>query len=176
MSARVVAFARAWIGTPYRHQASVKGVGADCLGLIRGLWREVVGPEPAPVPPYSPDWAEVGGAETLLEAARAWLVEVHPAQARPGDVLVFRMSRGAPAKHCGVLSCAGVDLCPSGLAAVSPRRGERPRRMVHAYWGRAVVESWMGRFWEERLVAAFRWPSRPGLDGDVGSLAGMTRR
>ncbi|WP_298126023.1 NlpC/P60 family protein [Brevundimonas sp.] len=141
MSARVVALARDWIGTPYRHQASAKGVGADCLGLIRGLWREVVGPEPAPVPPYSPDWAEVGGAETLLEAARAWLVEVHPAQARPGDVLVFRMSRGAPAKHCGVLSAEGPT-----------------RKMVHAYWGRAVVESWMGRFWEDRLAAVFRWP------------------
>lgn len=133
--------ARAWIGTPYRHQASVKGVGADCLGLIRGLWRELVGPEPAVVPAYSPDWAEVGGAETLLEAARAWLVEVHPAQARVGDVLLFRMGRGAPAKHCGVLSVVGPT-----------------RKMIHAYWGRAVVESWMGRFWEERLVAVFRWP------------------
>jgi len=140
----VVRVARSWIGTPYRHQASVKGVGADCLGLVRGIWREVVGPEPAVVPPYSPDWAEVGGAETLLEAARAWLVEVHPAQARVGDVLLFRMSRGAPVKHCGVLSAVGPT-----------------RKMIHAYWGRAVVESWMGRFWEERLAGVFRWPS-PG--------------
>lgn len=136
-----VRVARSWIGTPYRHQASVKGVGADCLGLVRGIWREVVGREPAVVPPYSPDWAEVGGAETLLEAARRWLIEVHPAQARVGDVLLFRMSRGAPAKHCGVLSVAGPT-----------------RKMIHAYWGRAVVESWMGRFWEERLAGAFRWP------------------
>ena len=141
MSARVVAAARAWIGTPYRHQASRAGVGADCLGLVRGIWRELIGPEPQVVPPYSPDWAEVGGEETLLEAARAWLVEVHPAQARAGDVLLFRMSRGAPMKHCGVLSAAGAE-----------------RKMIHAYWGRAVVESWMGRFWEERLAAAFRWP------------------
>ena len=28
-----------WIGTPYRHQASLKGVGCDCLGLVRGVWR-----------------------------------------------------------------------------------------------------------------------------------------
>ena len=139
--ARVVALAREWIGTPYRHQASLKGVGADCLGLIRGLWRELIGGEPTTVPPYSPDWAEVGGAETLLEAARTWLVEVHPAQARPGDVLMFRMSRGAPAKHCAVLSEVGPT-----------------RKMINAYWGRAVGESWMGWFWEERLAAAFRWP------------------
>src|SRR5215207_7343246 len=35
---QIVAAARGWIGTPYHHQASVKGVGCDCLGLIRGLW------------------------------------------------------------------------------------------------------------------------------------------
>ncbi|MEM1422329.1 MAG: peptidase P60, partial [Pseudomonadota bacterium] len=28
-----------WIGTPYRHQASLRGVGCDCLGLLRGVWR-----------------------------------------------------------------------------------------------------------------------------------------
>jgi cell wall-associated NlpC family hydrolase len=28
--ARVVALAREWIGTPYRNQARVKGIGADC--------------------------------------------------------------------------------------------------------------------------------------------------
>ena len=37
--AAIVAEARAWIGTRYRHQASVKGVGCDCLGLVRGVWR-----------------------------------------------------------------------------------------------------------------------------------------
>ncbi len=53
MSAAVVAAARNWLGTPYRHQASVKGVGADCLGLVRGVWREVAGEEPETVPAYS---------------------------------------------------------------------------------------------------------------------------
>ena len=37
--AAIVAEARGWIGTPYRHQASLKGVGADCIGLVRGVWR-----------------------------------------------------------------------------------------------------------------------------------------
>lgn len=69
--ARVVAAARGWLGTPYRHQASVKGEGADCLGLVRGVWREAVGEEPEAPPPYRPDWAEVGGEETLWGAAAA---------------------------------------------------------------------------------------------------------
>ena len=33
----VIAAARGWIGTPYLHQASLKGVGTDCLGLVRGV-------------------------------------------------------------------------------------------------------------------------------------------
>ena len=35
--------AYSWIGTPYRHQASRKGVGCDCLGLVLGVWRELYG-------------------------------------------------------------------------------------------------------------------------------------
>ena len=139
---RVVAAARGWLGTPYRHQASVKGEGADCLGLVRGVWREVVGDEPEAPPPYRPDWAEVGGEETLWAAARRRLVEIAPEQAGLGDVLLFRMAAGCPAKHCAVLS-----------AVEGPER-----RIIHAYWGRSVVESWMGAWWRRRLVAAFRWP------------------
>jgi NlpC/P60 family putative phage cell wall peptidase len=141
MRAAILAAARGWLGTPYRHQASVRGEGADCLGLVRGVWREVVGAEPELPPAYGPDWAEAGGEERLLAAARRWLVEIPISRAVAGDVLLFRMAAGAPAKHCAILSEDG---------------GEG--RMIHAYWGRAVVESWMGRWWRARLVAAFAWP------------------
>ena len=66
----VIAAARGWIGTPYLHQASLKGVGTDCLGLVRGVWREVMGAEPEAPPPYAPGWAEMGGGEAMAEAAR----------------------------------------------------------------------------------------------------------
>ena len=59
--ASIVASARGWIGTPYRHQASLRGLGCDCLGLVRGVWREVIGPEPEEPGPYAPDWAEASG-------------------------------------------------------------------------------------------------------------------
>ena len=68
--ARVIAIARSWLGTPYHDQASLRGVGCDCLGLARGVWREVVGPEPFPIPPYSRDWGETGPREVLAEGAR----------------------------------------------------------------------------------------------------------
>jgi len=135
--------ARGWLGTPYRHQASEKGQGADCLGLVRGVWREVVGGEPEAPPAYSADWAEVGDEETLLAGARRWLVEKPLAAMVAGDVLLFRMSDDAAVKHCAILSEVG---------------GPEPR-MIHAYWGRCVVESWMGPWWKRRLVAAFGWPA-----------------
>lgn len=136
--AEIVLAAEGWIGTPYRHQASLKGAGADCLGLVRGVWRECVGEEPEVIPAYTPDWAEALGEETLLMAARRWMVEMPVAQARPGDVLIFRMGMGVPAKHCAVMSA--------------------PQLIVHAYWGRSVVETRLVKWWQRRAVAAFRFP------------------
>ena len=66
---RVIAAARVWLGTPYVHQASVLGTGCDCLGLARGIWRDLHGPELITPPPYTRDWGEAGGEEVLAEAA-----------------------------------------------------------------------------------------------------------
>lgn len=134
----IVAAARLWIGTPYRHQASVRGQGCDCLGLVRGIWRDCIGPEPEPVPPYAPDWAEGPGPQTLLLAARRHLVEISLSAWRPGDVLLFSMGAEHPAKHCAVVSA--------------------PARVLQAYWGRAVCETSLVPWWSRRIVAAFSFP------------------
>lgn len=99
----VVRAARSWIDTPYHHQQSVKAVGCDCLGLIRGVWREVKGAEPETPPAYTRDWAEAAGEETLLAACHRWLIPIDPAEGSAGDVVVWRMLPGAKAKHCGIL-------------------------------------------------------------------------
>ncbi len=67
--AQIVPLARAWIGTPYLHQCSTKGAGTDCLGLLRGVWREAIGTEPEAVPAYSADWSEPSGCEDLQSSA-----------------------------------------------------------------------------------------------------------
>lgn len=133
--------ARTWLGTPYQHQASSKGYGTDCLGLIRGVWREVVGHEPFLAPNYSVDWSECSGTEELWHAARCWLRPVDKADAGPGDVLLFRMRDGAVAKHLGILS----SVPPNG-------------RFIHAYSGHGVVESPLSEPWARRVVAAFAFP------------------
>lgn len=140
MIARTAILAEAcdWIGTPYQHQASAKGAGCDCLGLVRGVWRALYGEEPEMAPAYTPDWAERHGAETLLEAARRNLSEVAIASAAPGDVLLFRMDAQSPAKHAAIL--------------------DEEARLIHAYWGRAVVRSRFAPWWRARCAAAFSFP------------------
>ncbi len=101
--AAVLAEARRFIGTPYRHQASLAGAGCDCLGLVSGVWRALYGDEPEAMPPYTPDWGEASHVETLLEAARRHLVPISVGAAAAGDVLVFRLRHGRIAKHSAIL-------------------------------------------------------------------------
>ncbi|MDE1567581.1 NlpC/P60 family protein [Aquabacter sp. P-9] len=138
LRACILAEARAWIGTPYLHRASVRGSGADCLGLVRGVWRAVMGAEPEPLPPYAPDWAEAARRETLRDTARRHLMEMEIAAAQPGDVLLFRFRPHLPAKHAAILSA--------------------PARMIHAYDGVAVCETHLTPWWRRHLAAAFAFP------------------
>ncbi|MBA50133.1 MAG: peptidase P60, partial [Paracoccus sp.] len=108
MTDRAVSVARDWLGTPYIHQASQKGVASDCLGLIRGIWRELYGEEPEAAPDYTPDWGEFGSHELLMDGAMRHMLAVERAAAlAPGQVLLFRMRAGAVAKHLGIVSAAG---------------------------------------------------------------------
>ena len=149
-AAQVVAAAQRWLGTPYVHQASCRGAGCDCLGLVRGVWREVVGAEPASLPPYSADWGEVQGAELLWQGARRLMRELPAAAARPGDVLLFRMRTGAVAKHLGILS--------RGTA-------EAAGRFIHAYEATGVIEQALTAAWRRRLAFAFAFPAFPARGG-----------
>ncbi|MBS8226723.1 NlpC/P60 family protein [Vannielia litorea] len=139
---RAVAEARRWVGTPYRHQASCRGAGCDCLGLLRGIWRDLWGCEPEPVPAYSRDWSETSREEVLWAAARRHLREKAASEApAPGDVVLFRMRSGAVAKHLGIQARVG------GNAS-----------FIHAFSGHGVVESSFTRAWERRVVARFEFP------------------
>jgi NlpC/P60 family putative phage cell wall peptidase len=134
---RVVTEAREWIGTPYRHQHATKGAGCDCLGLLRGVYRAVVGPEPETPPPYSPSWGEAGDVEFMLDAAGRHLAPVAAGDWQPGDVLVFRMRRSMIAKHCGILT--------------------EPERFIHAdAVSRVVHETHLTAKWRSRVAGVFR--------------------
>ena len=137
----VLAEAATWVGTPYRHQGTRKGVGCDCLGLVRGIWREVYRSEPETPGPYAPDWAETGGGDRLIEAARRHCVEKPVAEGEPGDLIVFRWRPRHAAKHLGIL-----------LARDS---------FLHAYEGHAVMVSALVPQWRRRIAGIFAFPPLP---------------
>ncbi len=140
MTHDVVNVARSWIGTPYVHQASKQGMGADCLGLVRGVWRALHGEEPELIPAYTADWSEPQGQEQLWLAAERHLKRVTRTELQSGDVILFRMRDGAVAKHLGIVS----------------RGGDQPR-FIHAYTGHGVVESPLSDPWRKRIVAHFEF-------------------
>jgi NlpC/P60 family putative phage cell wall peptidase len=182
MRSRIVSIARQWLGTPYHHQASLKGVGTDCVGLVRGIWRELYGAEPEPLPAYTRDWAEARARETLLEAARRHLLEVPPAEAQPGDILIFRWRRNAPAKHCAILASAAVRPLPACGERAGPGEGRGRGRttgvaigsatMIHALEGAPVSEVSLSPWWHRHLAGVFAFPevSDPlGLTPSLGA-------
>ncbi len=136
--AQIVNAARLWIGTPYRRQASMRNAGCDCLGLIRGVWRDVYGTEPEKPPPYAPDWAEAHGEESLAQAALRHLVPIAPDSFGAGDVLLFRWRDGFVAKHAAIVSSATT--------------------MIHAHDGAAVCEVSLAPWWRRRLAFAYSFP------------------
>ena len=134
----IVAAARCWLGTPYHHQASVRGIGADCLGLVRGVWRDLHGNDAERPPAYTRDWAEATGEETLLDAAARHLVRIEVANAREGDVVVFRLRPNVVAKHTGILTPDSAYL--------------------HAMEGAPACEVPLGHWWRRRIAGAFTFP------------------
>lgn len=134
----VVTEALAWVGTPYRHQASRRGVACDCLGLIRGVWRALYGLEPETAGAYSKDWAEATGEERLLQAAERHFIPCCPDELQPGRLVLFRWRPKVPAKHAGILL--------------------GPEQFIHAYEGSAVTISPLAPQWRRRIAGIFAFP------------------
>ncbi|MDB5622402.1 MAG: hypothetical protein JWR39_965 [Devosia sp.] len=136
----VVAAARQWLGTPYRHQASAMGAGCDCLGLLRGVWRTLLGPEPVAMPPYRADMRDPAYAGALRDAAEQWLLPA-PQPMEAGQVVLFSLSGVAPAKHCGILV--------------------GPNRFIHAQERLGVVQANLTEPWVRRISGRFVFPDHP---------------
>ncbi|MGE0764901.1 MAG: NlpC/P60 family protein [Hyphomicrobiaceae bacterium] len=159
--AAIVEHARQWLGTPYHHQASRVGVGVDCIGLVRGVWRSLYGREPEALPGYSRDWSEATGRETLIDAARRHFVEVAPIAVAAGDILVFRYRPGAVAKHVGILAHDPIGDAASGHGDNSVLRAGAPTAhvsFIHAMEGVPVCEVVLTGWWRRRIAAAFQFP------------------
>jgi cell wall-associated NlpC family hydrolase len=94
----IVASARDWIGTPFHHQARLKGVGVDCVGLVIGVSRELGLVDAA---------FDIGGypripdGTSLMATMREHMTEINKSDMQPGDVVVVSFDRDP--QHLGIL-------------------------------------------------------------------------
>lgn len=119
--AQIVAEALTWQGTPFQHNQSCRGHGADCVGLVYGVFRALgCIPTTFQPEPYSQQWHQHKNEELLLNQSVKFGCVDAIGEPEPGDLLFFRFGR--------VCSHIGLYL------------GENS--MIHAYFGlqRAVVQ------------------------------------
>ncbi|MBX9726212.1 MAG: C40 family peptidase [Rickettsiales bacterium] len=138
----IVVRARTWLGTPFHHQARLKGKGCDCLGLIIGVVDELglkdahgrlLSAYDEITYPKEPDGAY------LIEKLTGLLDEVPIADARAGDLALFKVRENP--QHLAILSDYDNTL-----------------GMIHSFApSRRVVEHRLDDDWKSRLLKVYRW-------------------
>ncbi len=138
----IVTQARTWLGTPFHHQARLKGKGCDCLGLIVGVVDELGLRDRHGQPLAGYDevtYSKEPDGAYLTQKLTALLDEAPVAQAQPGDLALFTVRDN-----------------PQHLAFLTDYEGGLG--MIHCYaQARRVVEHRLDNDWKSRLVKVFRW-------------------
>ena len=128
----VVAQARSWLGTPFRHQGRLKGVGVDCAGLIIGVGHNF-GLSDFDYRTYS----HMPDGKTMRRICKENLDSV--SDMRLGDVLLMKFK-----------------IHPQHLAIVGD--GGTPFSIIHAYAeARKCVEHRLDQVWMARICGIYRF-------------------
>lgn len=135
---RVAAEALTWEGTPFRWQASVKHVGADCKGMVAGVARELGLPEAASLYARKADYRRGMVDSVLLVEGLAALFDRVPAGGPlgPGDVLALCLA-GVKPDHLAIVvdgETAMVAIAPSLKVMRRSLRVLLRARMLHSAW------------------------------------------
>lgn len=134
--ADVVTTARAWLLTRWCHQASARGVGSDCIGLVAGVARElgIEGAQLFYIDNAIRGYGREPNPAMLLSACDRYLDPC--ADPKPGDILLLRFN--ADPQHFALVSA--------------------PNYMIHAYaQARKVVENRIDNVWRSRIVRAYSY-------------------
>ena len=136
--ADVVAEALTWVGTPFKWQASLKGQGADCAGMIEGVLRNLGMPEAASQWFWIKDYGGKVPVETLKQAVAAIMrpapilesgdVALLWFKGRPQHLGIFRATTSStPASAASGLRCSPPARPPPSSSGPSTALGASPR-------------------------------------------------
>jgi NlpC/P60 family putative phage cell wall peptidase len=129
--AEVIAEAKEWIDTPFHHQASVKGVGTDCGGLVRGVYNRL-GVE---TPNCPVDYARTPSNDRLRQIILNYAVRT--STPKPGDIILFVLLKEP--QHVGILTDRNT--------------------VIHAYEpNRKVIEHRLDDKWKRRIESYYTYP------------------
>lgn len=131
-----IAQARTWLGTPFHHQARLKGVGVDCIGLLTGVAEEF-GMDVSNIPSA---YSRAPDVDMLFrEIAQSGHLERTSTPA-PGDVVFFRVF-GQPT-HFGLLTENGFLHADASFGVVEVPLDDRWRsRIVGTYKIKALEDA-----------------------------------
>lgn len=94
----IVDTARSWLGTPFIHQARLKGVGVDCVGLLIGVCRELGLVEDQ----FDIDaYPRIPDGISLMYLAEHHMTKIPRGQMQPGDVVVVAFDKFP--QHFGIV-------------------------------------------------------------------------
>jgi cell wall-associated NlpC family hydrolase len=126
--AAVIAAARTFVGTRYRSNAAIKGVGVDCATMIALAFAEAGVRPPIDIAPYSSQW-HLHSEDPLYEKAIMGNGgrQVTADQCQPGDIALY--FQGRQFAHGAIITDTD------------------PLRIIHAYMpSRCVVEGFETEF------------------------------
>ncbi len=135
----IAEIALTWVGTPFKWQGRVKGVGCDCKGLVAGVAKEAGRPE----------------ADSIQALARDYRNNISPRLQQGLESLFDRVE----AAQEGDLLLLIVGGAPQHLAICTKAEGGVPKRMVHCYHtGPAkVIDVPVGTITRSQIAAIYRW-------------------
>ena len=89
---RILAEAESWLGTPFHHEARVKGVGVDCGNFVYAVYNAVF-PGFPPLPKnYPEDWSlHESTPEYFLDYLKPHATEI--SNPKPGDLILWQFGR-----------------------------------------------------------------------------------
>lgn len=138
MREKIVELAREYKGTAFQHQARLKGIAIDCVGLLMCVaWELDLEMDDCLAYAAQPD------GTVLMQELQKRFIEIDKKDAKPGDILVFWISRHTRfAQHVAIQS----EMFDT-------------RYMIHTYAEiKKVTEHVIDERWDRRIVTAFKYP------------------